>query len=140
MDVKHKLFGFSGRIRRLDYWLLSIGTNICIGIVDTLQTLALNGWDLNALESSDNLASGGISLVFSLLNLWITICLMLKRCHDRDKGGGWVAFFLLVPIVGWIWGFVELGFLDGTQGRNRFGPSPKGIGGSEEDDVAKVFA
>jgi uncharacterized membrane protein YhaH (DUF805 family) len=62
----------------------------------------------------------------------------LKRCHDRDKGGGWVAFFWLVPIVGWIWGLVELGFLDGTQGRNSYGKSPKGIGSA--DPLAEVFA
>jgi uncharacterized membrane protein YhaH (DUF805 family) len=61
------------------------------------------------------------------LSLWIGVALMLKRAHDREKGGGWVVFFLLVPVVGWIWGFVELGFLDGSPGSNRYGPSPKGV-------------
>lgn len=140
MDVKHKLFGFSGRIRRLDYWLLGIGTSIAIGVLDAVQTLVLNAGDFNALETGGNIASVVISLALNLMGLWINIALMLKRCHDRDKRWGWVAFFLLVPIVGWIWGFIELAFLDGTQGRNRFGPSPKGVGGGEEDDLAKVFA
>lgn len=140
MDVKHKLFGFSGRIRRLDYWLLSIATNVSIAVVDVLQTLALNGWDLNALDRNPSIPSGLISLALYVPSFWIGIALMLKRCHDRNKGGGWVAFFILVPIVGWIWGFIELGFLDGAQGRNRFGPSPKGIGGGDEEDLAKVFA
>jgi uncharacterized membrane protein YhaH (DUF805 family) len=31
---------------------------------------------------------------------------------------------LLVPIVGAIWFLVELGFLPGTPGPNRFGPPP----------------
>jgi uncharacterized membrane protein YhaH (DUF805 family) len=33
-----------------------------------------------------------------------------------------------LTIVGALWPLIELGFLDGTQGPNKFGPSPKGIG------------
>jgi uncharacterized membrane protein YhaH (DUF805 family) len=29
--------------------------------------------------------------------------------------------------VGFFWTLIECGFLDGTPGPNRFGPSPKGI-------------
>jgi len=35
---------------------------------------------------------------------------------------------------------VVLGFLDGTPGPNRFGRSPKGIGGDLPDQTAKVFS
>lgn len=35
---------------------------------------------------------------------------------------------------------VVLGFLDGTQGPNRFGRSPKGIGGDPADKAAEVFS
>ncbi len=35
-------------------------------------------------------------------------------------------FFGLIPLFGWIYLFVVVGCLDGTQGPNRFGPSPKG--------------
>lgn len=139
MTLVKKLFGFEGRLRRMDYWLLSIGKNIVLGLVDVVQVLILNGGDINALENNTGV-SQAISILLLVPSLWITIALMLKRCHDRDKRWGWVAFFLIVPVVGWIWGLIELGFLDGTQGRNRFGPSPKGIGGSGEEDVAKVFA
>ncbi len=34
----------------------------------------------------------------------------------------------LVLLVVGVWMLIELGFLDGTQGPNKFGPSPKGIG------------
>ena len=37
---------------------------------------------------------------------------------------------LLLLVVA-IWMLVELGFLDGTQGPNKYGPSPKGIGAEE---------
>lgn len=35
---------------------------------------------------------------------------------------------------------VFLGFLDGTEGPNRFGRSPKGIGGDPADKAAEVFS
>jgi uncharacterized membrane protein YhaH (DUF805 family) len=31
---------------------------------------------------------------------------------------------VLVPIIGSIWFLIELGFLAGTRGSNRFGPPP----------------
>ena len=33
------------------------------------------------------------------------------------------------PLVGAIWTLIEVGFLDGTQGPNKYGPSPKGVTG-----------
>jgi len=69
-----------------------------------------------------------------------------KRLHDRDKSGWWLLAFCALPValsyindvestglpqlfqlaklVFSIWGFVELGCLQGTAGPNRFGPSP----------------
>jgi uncharacterized membrane protein YhaH (DUF805 family) len=73
---------------------------------------------------------------------------IIKRLHDRDKGAGWYliygaapfGFFILaiyfwtvrvhgiasllfvLSFVGLIWATVELGFLRGTRGPNRFGP------------------
>jgi uncharacterized membrane protein YhaH (DUF805 family) len=40
----------------------------------------------------------------------------------------WV-LIALIPFVGWFWVLIECGFVDGTMGPNRFGPSPKGITG-----------
>ncbi len=41
-----------------------------------------------------------------------------------------LALGCLVLIVA-IWMLIELGFLDGTQGPNKYGPSPKGLGAEE---------
>lgn len=38
----------------------------------------------------------------------------------------------LIVLIYAIYLLIELGFLDGTPGPNRFGPSPKGIGGTAE--------
>jgi len=129
VTLTQKIFGFEGRLRRRDYWLIGIVSNLVIMLV------SLIGWAIFGQEST---ASTVIQYMLYVPSFWIGIATALKRCHDRDKGGGWVAFFWLVPIVGWIWGAVELGFLDGTQGRNSYGKSPKGIG--SEDPLAEVFA
>ena len=68
-----------------------------------------------------------LSSMVLVVALWSGLAVQVKRWHDRDKNGVWV-LINLIPIVGSIWALVENGFLDGTQGPNRYGPSPKGIG------------
>ena len=46
----------------------------------------------------------------------------------------------LVIIVASLYQLVVLGFLDGTRGPNRFGRSPKGIGGDPANTAAEVFS
>jgi uncharacterized membrane protein YhaH (DUF805 family) len=71
----------------------------------------------------------------------------VRRLHDRNKSGWWILPLYVVPfligtisnqtsddlwglglaLVGlilWLWGLVELGFLRGTVGPNRFGLDP----------------
>ena len=59
---------------------------------------------------------------------WTGFALQIKRWHDRDKSWVWI-FINFIPLVGAVWTLIEVGFLDGTPGPNRFGPSPKGITG-----------
>jgi uncharacterized membrane protein YhaH (DUF805 family) len=60
--------------------------------------------------------------------IWPALALQVKRWHDRDKSGWWV-LIAFIPIIGAFWVLIECGFLDGTPGPNRFGPSPKGVSG-----------
>ena len=68
-----------------------------------------------------------LALLFGYQGLlfWSCACLAIKRFHDRGKSGAWV-LILLVPFVGPLWYLVEVGFLPGTAGPNRFGPEPLG--------------
>ena len=59
-------------------------------------------------------------------------CLTVKRWHDRNKSGG-MYFIVLIPYIGLAWTLIECGFIDGTQGRNRYGKSPKGVSYSTPD-------
>ncbi|MBF0560714.1 MAG: DUF805 domain-containing protein [Alphaproteobacteria bacterium] len=57
------------------------------------------------------------------LNFWMGLCVTIKRYHDRNKSGWWI-LIQLVPLVGPIWYLIDVGFLRGTSGDNRFGPDP----------------
>lgn len=134
MTLVQKAFGFSGRLRRRDYWLINIGQSLIAAVI-ILVSFAIFG-DAEQSEGPSTI----VQYVLYIPQFWIGLALTLKRCHDRNKGGGWVAFYWLVPVVGWIWGLVELGFLDGTQGPNSYGKSPKGVGGDTNSELEQVFA
>ena len=68
---------------------------------------------------------GLVAVSFPVLIVWTTLAMQVKRWHDRDKSWPWL-FVGFIPIVGPVWVLIECAFLEGTQGPNRFGPSPKG--------------
>ncbi len=151
MTFARKIFDFRGRLRRRDYWLLSI----LVGIVVYVSFLAVRrglGFD------EDELPIWWTSLV----TLWPSAAITVKRLHDRNRSG-WLAIPLLLPIATGLllglfpdprleiadrvfsglmslWMLVDLGILDGTKGPNRYGPSPKGIGPTPEGEISEVFA
>jgi len=171
MTTRDKLFGFRGRIRRQDWWMLTI----LLGIAQIIVTFALASIvsvahltpSAPAMTPFEALAMLPlyVTLPIQLAFLWPTIALSVQRYHDRGASA-WplLAYYVLIygadyipasatawtaglppalqpalPFV-WpaisialsLWFFVTLGFLDGTQGPNRFGPSPKGIGGAPQ--------
>ncbi|HEV2264488.1 MAG TPA: DUF805 domain-containing protein [Stellaceae bacterium] len=109
-------FAVDGRATRFDYWMrwvvpYFIGAVIAAFLDDVLGTT--------------NPAGGGgvIMIIYFLAAIWPNLAVSIKRCHDRDRSG-WFLLIGLIPIVGGIWLLVELGFLRGTTGSNRFGPDP----------------
>jgi uncharacterized membrane protein YhaH (DUF805 family) len=136
MNYQEFLFSFNGRIRRLHYWLGAIGAGFVYGIAAAIvlmlgsmlshgQGPGVIGWLLYA-----------VVLFFAA---WTGSALQIKRWHDRDKAWVWI-FINFIPLVGGIWTLVECGFLDGTPGPNRFGPSPKGIAGPAAAPAAGTAA
>lgn len=110
------LFHFSGRIRRREYWAITLGSGAVYGAL--VVGLAM------LVEEKDESIPKGIYvglLVGTLAYCWVNIACNFQRWHDRDKSGFW-SLVSLIPLVGWIWALIETGFLPGTPGRNRFGP------------------
>jgi uncharacterized membrane protein YhaH (DUF805 family) len=138
MSLTQLLFSFDGRIRRTHYWLGGIGAGFVLGIVAVILLLVFGGGAMLAARGGDGAgeaAGAGIGIVgfilymaLLVLAMWIGLALQVKRWHDRDKAWPWI-FIGLIPVIGFFWVLIECGFLDGTMGPNRFGPSPKGVTG-----------
>jgi uncharacterized membrane protein YhaH (DUF805 family) len=107
------LFSSRGRIRRRDYWVFgSMALTIfTLSLIALLVSLPLQQALIGALP---------VVVVYGR----VRTCLRIKRWHDRGKGALW-CLIVMLPMVGALWAFVECGFLEGTPGPNRFGPSPK---------------
>jgi uncharacterized membrane protein YhaH (DUF805 family) len=105
------LFTSDGRIPRSTYWKY---------IIVFYLVGAVMGW-IGEKSGSDVLrvVMGLLFLPIALIGILVQI----KRWHDRDKSGWWV-LINLVPCIGFFWSLIELGFLKGTTGENRFGPDP----------------
>ena len=69
--------------------------------------------------------------LFGLVSLVPGIAVSVRRLHDQDRSG-WLLLFAFLPILG-AFILLVLMCLNGTRGRNRFGPDPKNPG--EEADV-----
>jgi uncharacterized membrane protein YhaH (DUF805 family) len=131
MNLQQMLFSTRGRIRRRDYWIWGTVTLIAYFLLCLIViiVLGLNGVDIENDDAIMNLVVYGVMPPY----LWTNIALVAKRWHDRDKSG-WMYLIALIPLVGGIWQLVECGFMEGTEGPNKYGPSPKGIG-----DQSRVF-
>ncbi|HEX4791379.1 MAG TPA: DUF805 domain-containing protein [Actinospica sp.] len=106
--------GFQGRARRAEYWQYTLVYFIIYAV-------------LFAVGAAIHFAL--LASIFALALLLPSLAVGVRRLHDTDKSGWWL-LIVLVPLVGAI---VLLVFtcLDGTPGPNKYGPSPKGLGGAE---------
>ena len=111
MDFKWLFLALEGRVNRKVLWLnfvvpyfvIAIVVGIIDGIAGTL---------------------GVLTTIFSIIMIWPSIAVQVKRCHDRGRTG-WFILIGLVPLLN-IWLLVELGFLKGTTGSNKYGGDPLG--------------
>ena len=102
MSLQNILFSFTGRINRRIYWAFYLPTFLLFILTGT----GYKEW--NALR-----------LLLVLILVWPGLAIQIKRWHDRNKSGYW-ALINFIPIIGAIWVTIELGFLPGTKGKNRF--------------------
>jgi uncharacterized membrane protein YhaH (DUF805 family) len=139
---------FRGRLRRRDFW---IGLLILL-LIEIALSFGLAG--LMRPTGATPIERAAVWLGLAIL-LWGSAALIVKRLHDRGKSALWYPLFGLAPalcyhlgvvyssnisnvlspaqqafwLLGgilWLWAIVELGFLPGTKGSNRYGPDPRG--------------
>ncbi len=112
------LFRFSGRIDRLQ-WNLGQILVFALTILPMMTMIEIREGTVHYRMPEYHMLG-----IFAL-SIWINLAISIQRLHDRDRSGYWLVPMLLVP-GGFIWMVVELGFLPGTPGPNRFGPPPGG--------------
>ncbi|OJW68936.1 MAG: hypothetical protein BGO57_06920 [Sphingomonadales bacterium 63-6] len=119
-----RYFDFSGRSRRLEYWMFQLFN---LFVVILLLVLAVN------LSDSTDKGQDGASTLLSILPIIYVLTMLcplvavqVRRFHDQDKSG-WYALLGLIPYVG---GLILLFFMvqKGTPGENSYGPDPLGPG------------
>ena len=104
-NLTNLLFTVDGRIKRKTFWFAQL---VCFIAEVAIFLLSI------------------ISPLFNVLLLavlWALIAVSAKRFHDREKSGWW-QLISIIPIIGWLWLFIELGCLKGTTGANKYGPDP----------------
>lgn len=127
---------FNGRIPRKTFWLALIVMIVITWILEiilfSIFGVSMMSMDPNATPEAQAAAAeqamSGMAIplvILILLTIWPSLAIYAKRWHDRDKSGWWTLIGL-VPIIGGLWMLIELGFLRGTDGPNRFGPDPIG--------------
>ena len=123
------LFSFKGRINRQRYLLNNL-IPIIIMIVGVVFFVAISR------KGSESNPEGVAALVaISMITIWISFAIQVKRWHDLNWSGWWVLIGF-IPYVNIIV-LIILGFVRGTEGSNRFGLDPLGaVYGSENADQA----
>ena len=102
MDWQRLFTSLDGRISRQPFWIGSLvlaAVNLVVSLI-TGQSSAL-------------------AIIVALALLYPSVCIAVKRWHDRGKSGWWV-LIALIPLIGPIWTLVECGFLPGTPGSNEY--------------------
>ena len=107
--LSHLLFSPKGRISRSSIWAYG-GLSLITLIASIFAYTAESGL--------------GIMLItcWFLMSAYAGTMVQIKRYHDRDKSGWWI-FTELIPLYN-IWATIELMFLRGTRGPNRYGADP----------------
>jgi uncharacterized membrane protein YhaH (DUF805 family) len=134
MTIARALFSFSGRMCRSDYWLKGFLIMLPIGIFNNILVYGVGTEGAFA-----------VATVIGVLSIWPSYAIIVKRLHDRDHSG-WFVLTLFIPLanlVFCIWILIEVWFMKGTDGPNRFGLDPLGppdapLGGELREDPPVV--
>lgn len=114
MEPAQIFFSAHGRISRRTWWLYGVAAILGLGLLLT-ALLRIAGADEDTATA-----------VASLVLLWPSLAISIKRWHDRDKSAWWVLVGL-IPVIGGLWLLIENGFLRGTPGANRYGDDPLAV-------------
>jgi uncharacterized membrane protein YhaH (DUF805 family) len=112
-SVFSQYVGFSGRARRSEFWYWTL-FQIIVGIVASILDRAV--FDRN---------NAAFSAIIGLGLLLPSLAVAVRRLHDSGRTGWWLLIGL-IPVIGTI--ILIVFYVQDSQGDNKYGPSPKGVG------------
>ena len=106
---------FSGRSRRMEYWMFQLFNLLVVIFVFGLALLA----------GGDTAIKVGAECCFAycLVAFVPTLAVTVRRLHDTGRSGYWY-FISFIPLIGGII-LLVLTVLEGDPDRNEYGPNPK---------------
>jgi uncharacterized membrane protein YhaH (DUF805 family) len=114
---------FSGRSRRMEYWLFSLLNGLVLGFLAA-------GFVGSLLAHRGISGMGDSALNFlTLFVFWMVatvipgLAVTVRRLHDINLSG-WFYLIAFIPYLGGLILFVMM-LIDGTKGPNNYGPDPK---------------
>ena len=82
-------------------------------------------FSVESIRNISNFILYFLGLISSIMMIWGSICLGVKRLHDLNKSG-WFILFSFIPIISFLLGIYML-FFKGTDGENQFGKDPLSV-------------
>ena len=116
LKVLRQYADFSGRARRMEYWMFVL-FNMIFAIVAAVLDNVLG------LTFMDQLPYGYLYFAYGLLVFIPGLAVGVRRLHDIGKSG-WMFLIALIPLIGAIW-LLVLFCQEGDRGDNKWGPNPK---------------
>jgi uncharacterized membrane protein YhaH (DUF805 family) len=135
MNLLGDFLSFRGRITRRQWWRFQIWALIYLAIVIFIEI------NIKSDHLRYVIGASGVALLLVTMT-----CVSIKRIHDRNRSAWWLLLFFAAPdicnaliysfgptgggilslpfIAANLWGLIELGFLQGTDGQNSYGPDP----------------
>ena len=131
MNIGHLLFKTNGRIDVGTWW----STQVLLWMFVFITGIVWHKYGFH---------DAALGVIGTILLFWIRINLNVKRLHDINLSGWWLALFESFPVIGllalwaglgfwvssvivalgYLGGFCLLGFKKGTEGENEHGETP----------------
>ncbi len=117
------VFKFNGRAGRLYWWMAQI-VGTFVFALSLEAALVIDGADKGADQFDNRILepSGWCVLALVVLSFLYALFILAsnaKRLHDRGKSAAWIVI-ALVPVLGYLWIVIELGFFPGQRSSNRY--------------------
>lgn len=93
MSLRDKMFSFEGRLRRADYWFISIAMGVSVFAVTEILMWSIFGSEYSLLaggyEADERRVAAVwpcvVQILVSVTTFWPSLAISAKRAHDRNK-------------------------------------------------------